>query len=133
VAAPGLKAAVERKPSLPLSTIRVSPFLLSLGIISASLQPSQENSAPASRPSTPLQRVKLGSSSRPATPGSRQPAVAHAHTLHPKQAHFRQHLLGISEHFDTCDRLVQIDAEVASMLDKGKSVEVSRKSPQDAS
>ena len=158
-----LKAAVERRPSLPLSTVRVSPFLCSPFIPwnSALLQPSREDSATASRPSTPLQRVKLGSGSRPPTPGSRQPAVAHAHALHPKQpvqtpqqfydwfalidrsvahsqeAHFRQHLLRVSEHLDTCDRLVgridQVDTEVASMLDKWKSVEEGGKSLQDAS
>ncbi|KAH9952658.1 hypothetical protein BGW80DRAFT_1567900 [Lactifluus volemus] len=32
-----------------------------------------------------LQRVKFGSVARPPTPGSRQPAVAHAHAIHPKQ------------------------------------------------
>ncbi|KAH9953776.1 Sec34-like family-domain-containing protein [Lactifluus volemus] len=108
-----------------------------------------------------LQRVKLCSVSRPPTPGSRQPAVAHAHAIHPKQpvqtsqqfydwfalidrsvvhsqeAHFRHHLLRVSEHLDTCDRLVghidQVDTEVANMLDKWKSMEEGGKSLQDAS
>ncbi|KAH9956333.1 hypothetical protein BGW80DRAFT_1450205 [Lactifluus volemus] len=57
--AAALNAAVERRPSLPLSTVR----------------PSREDSASnASPPSTPLQHVKLGSSSCPPTPGSHQPA-----------------------------------------------------------
>jgi Sec34-like family len=53
-----------------------------------------------------------------------------------QEAHFRQHLLRVLEHLDTCDRLVsridQVDAEVGSMLDKWKSVEEGGKSLQDA-
>jgi hypothetical protein len=146
-----IKAAVERRPSLPLSTVRVSPFPCSpvIPCNSALSQPSREDSGNTSRPSTPLQRVKLRSVSRTPTPGSRQPAVAHAHAIHPKQpvqtlqqfydrlalidrsvahsqeAHFRHHLLRVSEHLDTCDGLVgridQVDTEAASMLDKWKS------------
>ncbi|KAI9437455.1 Sec34-like family-domain-containing protein [Lactarius indigo] len=128
------------------------------------LQPSvafPEETGPASRPATPLQRVKLGPGSRPSTPLARPPASAHAHALHPGQpvqtpqqfydwfalidrsvahsqeAHFRQHLLRVSEHLDMCDRLVsridQVDAEVAGMMDAWKSVEEGGKSLQDAS
>jgi conserved oligomeric Golgi complex subunit 3 len=124
-------------------------------------QPSREDSNNASRLSTPLQRIKLRSDSRPPTPGSCQPTVAHAHALHPKQpvrtrqqlydrlalidrsvahgqdAHFRHHLLRVSESQDTCDRLLsridQVDTAVASMLDKRKSVEDGGKCLQDAS
>ncbi|KAH9957167.1 Sec34-like family-domain-containing protein [Lactifluus volemus] len=124
-------------------------------------QPSREDSNNASRLSTPLQRIKLRSDSRPPTPGSCQPTVAHAHALHPKQpvrtrqqlydrlalidrsvahsqdAHFRHHLLRVSESQDTCDRLLsridQVDTAVASMLDKRKSVEDGGKCLQNAS
>ncbi|KAH9957339.1 Sec34-like family-domain-containing protein [Russula dissimulans] len=130
-----IKAANERRP--PLNNL--------------DLLQSQENPVSVSRPSTPQPRVKLGPGSRPSTPGSRPPPVAHAHALHPKQpvqtpqqfydwfalidrsvahsqeAHFRQHLLRVSEHLDMCDRLVgridQVDTEVSSMLDKWRSVE----------
>jgi len=126
-----------------------------------SLQTLQDHPASVSRPSTPQQRIKPSSGSRPSTPGSRPPAAAHAHALHPKQpvqtpqqfydwfalidrsvahsqeAHFRQHLLRVSEHLDMCDRLVgridQVDAEVSSMLDKWRGVEEGGKSLQDAS
>lgn len=56
---------------------------------------------------------------------------------HSQEAHFRQHLLRVSEHLDMCDRLVsridQVDAEVAGMMDAWKSVEEGGKSLQDAS
>lgn len=56
---------------------------------------------------------------------------------HSQEAHFRQHLLRVSEHLDMCDRLVGhielVDAEVSSMLDKWRSVEEGGKSLQDAS
>lgn len=125
------------------------------------MQSSQEHAASVSRPSTPQQRVKPNPGSRPSTPGSRPPLAAHAHALHPRQpvqtpqqfydwfalidrsvahsqeAHFRQHLLRVSEHLDMCDRLVGhielVDAEVSSMLDKWRSVEEGGKSLQDAS
>ncbi|KAH9958352.1 hypothetical protein BGW80DRAFT_1564997 [Lactifluus volemus] len=108
--------------------------------------PSREDSNNASRLSTPLQRIKLRSDSRPPTPGSCQPTVAHAHALHPKQpvrtrqqlydrlamidrsvahsqdAHFRHHLLRVSESQDTCDRLLsridQVDTAVANASQK---------------
>ena len=121
-----------------------------------SRQVSQEHPASISRPSTPQQRIKPTPGSRPTTPGSRPPATAHAHALHPKQpvqtpqqfydwfalidrsvahsqeAHFRQHLLRVSEHLDMCDRLVgridQVDSEVLSMLEKWRGVEEGGKS-----
>jgi hypothetical protein len=56
---------------------------------------------------------------------------------HSQEAHFRQHLLRVSEHLDMCDRLVsridQVDAEVSGMMDAWKSVEEGGKSLQDAS
>jgi hypothetical protein len=56
---------------------------------------------------------------------------------HSQEAHFRQHLSRVSEHLDMCDKLVgrvdQVDAEVATMLDKWRSVEEGGKSLQDAS
>jgi hypothetical protein len=56
---------------------------------------------------------------------------------HSQEAHFRQHLSRVSEHLDMCDKLVsridQVDAEVASMLEKWRSVEEGGKSLQDAS
>lgn len=56
---------------------------------------------------------------------------------HSQEAHFRQHLLRVSEHLNICDKLVgridQVDAEVGSMLEKWKSVEEGGKSLQDAS
>ncbi|KAI9457417.1 Sec34-like family-domain-containing protein [Russula earlei] len=138
-----IKAASERRP----------PFQLSIS------KSPQEVSV--SRPSTPQPRVKLCPGSRPSTPVSRPPAVAHAHALNPKQpvqtpqqfydwfalidrsvahsqeAHFRQHLLRVSEHLEMCDRLVgridQVDVEVSSMLEKWRSVEEGGKNLQDAS
>ncbi|KAH9168251.1 Sec34-like family-domain-containing protein [Lactarius sanguifluus] len=140
-----MKTACELRPVLQPSVVRAFP----------------EETGPASRPATPLQRVKLGPGSRPSTPLARPPASAHAHALHPGQpvqtpqqfydwfalidrsvahsqeAHFRQHLLRVSEHLDMCDRLVsridQVDAEVAGMMDAWKSVEEGGKSLQDAS
>ena len=56
---------------------------------------------------------------------------------HSQEAHYRQHLLRVSEHLDMCDRLVsridQVDAEVSGMMDAWKSVEEGGKSLQDAS
>ncbi|KAF8267658.1 Sec34-like family-domain-containing protein [Lactarius quietus] len=140
-----LKAACEQRPVFQPSVVRAFT----------------EEAGPASRPSTPQQRLKLGPGSRPSTPLARPPTVAHAHALHPAQpvqtpqqfydwfalidrsvahsqeAHFRQHLLRVSEHLDMCDRLVsridQVDAEVAGMMDAWKSVEEGGKSLQDAS
>ncbi|KAI0292705.1 Sec34-like family-domain-containing protein [Multifurca ochricompacta] len=145
-----IKAAIERRPVLQQSTIRVKKKFKYLS-----------EAGPASRPSTPLQRIKLNLGSRPDTPVSRPPAAAHAHALHPKlpvqtpqqfydwfalidrsvahsqEAHFRQHLLRVTEHLNMCDRLVgridQVDAEVAGMLDGWTSVEEGGKSLQDAS
>lgn len=142
-----IKTASERRPDLQALTARSS----------------QEYPLAVSRPSTPQPRVKHGLGSRPSTPSSRPPAAAaaSAHALHPKQpvqtpeqfydwfalidrsvahsqeAHFRQHLSRVSEHLNMCDKLVsrvdQVDAEVASMLDKWRSVEEGGKSLQDAS
>ena len=56
---------------------------------------------------------------------------------HNQEAHFRHHLLRVSEHLDMCDRLVsridQVDTEVSGMMDAWKSVEEGGKSLQDAS
>ncbi|KAN0130284.1 Sec34 domain containing protein [Lactarius tabidus] len=140
-----LKAACEQRPVFQPSVVRAFT----------------EEAGPASRPATPQQRFKLGPGSRPSTPLARPSAVAHAHALHPAQpvqtpqqfydwfalidrsvahsqeAHFRQHLLRVSEHLDMCDRLVsridQVDAEVSGMMDAWKSVEEGGKSLQDAS
>ncbi|KAH9940375.1 Sec34-domain-containing protein [Epithele typhae] len=112
----------------------------------------------SSRPSTPIIRGKLGQTSRPSTPGL---ASAHrSHALHPKQpiqtpqqfydwfslidrsvthsqeAHIRAHLGTVSDHLDTCDRLVEriddIEKEVDGMLHGWKSVEESGRSLKDA-
>ncbi|KAI0058733.1 Sec34-domain-containing protein [Artomyces pyxidatus] len=124
-----------------------------------------DEAGPSSRPSTPL-RTKLGPgpSSRPSTPGipsSRSQQVGQSHALHPKQpvqtpqqfydwfalidrsvahsqeAHFRQHLLSVSEHLELCDRLVErvekVEREVDGMLEGWRSVEEGGKSLQDAS
>ena len=56
---------------------------------------------------------------------------------HSQEAHFRQHLLRVSEHLDMCDRLVsridRVDAEVSRMMYEWTSVVEGGKSLQDAS
>ncbi|KAI0743658.1 Sec34-domain-containing protein [Daedaleopsis nitida] len=122
---------------------------------------SVEESSFSSRPSTPTIRGKLGQTSRPSTPNL---AAPHRHTashaLHPKQpiqtpqqfydwfalidrsvthsqeAHIRAHLSTVSDHLETCDRLVnridEIDREVEDMLQGWRSVEESGRSLKDA-
>ncbi|KAH9839058.1 Sec34-like family-domain-containing protein [Rhodofomes roseus] len=111
----------------------------------------------SSRPSTPVLRNRLGVGSRPSTPSSAFPRSATAaHALHPKQpiqtpqqfydwfalidrsvahsqeAHYRAHLESVSEHLDTCDRLIQrideIDSAVDGMLNEWRLVEEGGKS-----
>ncbi|TBU48650.1 Sec34-domain-containing protein [Dichomitus squalens] len=122
---------------------------------------SVEEPGSSSRPSTPIIRGKLGQSSRPSTPhivGGHRPSAAHS--LHPKQpiqtpqqfydwyalidrsvthsqeAHIRAHLGTVSDHLETCDRLVQrideIDREVEDMLSGWRSVEESGRSLKEA-
>lgn len=122
---------------------------------------SVEESGSSSRPSTPAVRGKLGQISRPSTPNI---TASHRHTashaLHPKQpiqtpqqfydwfalidrsvthsqeAHIRAHLGAVSDHLETCDKLVQrideIDHEVEDMLQGWRSVEESGRSLKDA-
>lgn len=55
---------------------------------------------------------------------------------HSQEAHFRAHVASVSEHLDTCDRLVErideVDAEVDGMLDGWRGVEEGGKSLKDA-
>jgi hypothetical protein len=115
-----------------------------------------------SRPSTPIQRQRLGPSSpRPGTPNHNNPARPIAtHALHPKQpvhtpeqfydwfslidrsvahsqeAHFRAHVASVAEHLDSCDRLVErieeVDREVEEMLEGWRSVEEGGRSLKNA-
>ncbi|KAJ7057953.1 Sec34-like family-domain-containing protein [Mycena amicta] len=117
----------------------------------------------SSRPSTPVgSRLRP----HPATPGglsrpsSPMPAFRPTHALHPKQpvqtaqqfydwfaliersvahsqeAHFRAHVASVSEHLDTCDRLIErvdeVGAEVDGMLDGWRGVEEGGRSLKDA-
>lgn len=115
----------------------------------------------SSRPSTPMIHGKLGQLSRPSTPNiAASPRLLASHALHPKQpiqtpqqfydwfdlidrsvthsqeAHIRSHLGTVSDHLETCDRLVQrideIDREVDDMLSGWRSVEDSGRSLKDA-
>ncbi|KAJ6508055.1 Sec34-like family-domain-containing protein [Mycena vulgaris] len=119
----------------------------------------------SSRPSTPLGRGRLdpgrlGPGSRPSSPMPPTSARVATHALHPKQpvqtpqqfydwfalidrsvahsqeAHFRAHVASVSEHLDTCDRLVEhideVDAEVDGMLEGWRGVEEGGKSLKDA-
>ncbi|THH08771.1 hypothetical protein EW146_g8889 [Bondarzewia mesenterica] len=115
------------------------------------------NEAGPSRPSTPTIHTRPLPGSRPSTPA---PASRPSHALHPKQpvqspqqffdwfalvdrsvahsqeAHFREHLLAVSEHLELCDRLVQriegVDREVEDMLEGWRTVEEGGKSLQEA-
>ncbi|KAJ7223524.1 Sec34-like family-domain-containing protein, partial [Mycena pura] len=101
-----------------------------------------------------------GLGSRPSSPMPPTSARAATHALHPKQpvqtpqqfydwfaiidrsvahsqeAHFRAHVASVSEHLDTCDRLVErideVDAEVDGMLEGWRGVEEGGKSLKDA-
>ncbi|KAH9949100.1 Sec34-like family-domain-containing protein [Amylocystis lapponica] len=119
-----------------------------------------DDSGSSSRPSTPTIRNKLGLGSRPSTPNALNSRTQAAHALHPKQpiqtpqqfydwfalidrsvahsqeAHFRAHLDSVSEHLETCDRLMQrideVDEAVDSMLHEWRGVEEGGKSLKDA-
>ncbi|RPD58666.1 Sec34-domain-containing protein [Lentinus tigrinus ALCF2SS1-6] len=122
---------------------------------------SVEEPSSSSRPSTPTVRGKLGQISRPSTPNVTASHRHNAsHTLHPKhpiqtpqqfydwfalidrsvthsqEAHIRAHLGTVSDHLETCDRLViridEIDKEVDDMLQGWRSVEESGRSLKDA-
>ncbi|KAI0332278.1 Sec34-domain-containing protein [Cubamyces sp. BRFM 1775] len=121
---------------------------------------SVEDPGSSSRPSTPTIRGKLGQGSRPSTPNLSAHRHTASHALHPKQpiqtpqqfydwfslidrsvthsqeAHIRAHLESVSDHLETCDRLIQrideIDREVEDMLQGWRSVEESGKSLKDA-
>ncbi|KAJ7268694.1 Sec34-like family-domain-containing protein [Mycena haematopus] len=120
----------------------------------------------SSRPSTPVGRGRLdpggrlAPGSRSNSPMPPTPARVVMHALHPKQpvqtpqqfydwfalidrsvahsqeAHFRAHVASVSEHLDTCDRLVErideVDAEVDGMLEGWRGVEEGGKSLKDA-
>lgn len=109
---------------------------------------------PASRPSTP----GLRSHSRPSTPAHRLPSSHH--NLHPAQpiqnpqqffdwfalidrsvahfqeSHFRAHVASVTEHLETCDRLVErideVDKEVGEMMEGWRSVEEGGRSLKEA-
>ncbi|KAI0769415.1 Sec34-domain-containing protein [Trametes elegans] len=127
---------------------------------------SVEDPGSSSRPSTPVVRSKLApgqGGSRPSTPSlsaAHRHGASSSHALHPKQpiqtpqqfydwfslidrsvthsqeAHIRAHLESVSDHLETCDRLIQrideIDREVEDMLQGWRSVEDSGKSLKDA-
>ncbi|KAH9993581.1 Sec34-like family-domain-containing protein [Russula vinacea] len=139
-----LKAANERRPDLQPLTVKYS----------------QENLATVSRPSTPNNasnsdqarvlplQVRAHQQQPLRMPSSKAAvqtpeqfydwfALIDRSVAHSQEAHFRQHLSRVSEHLDMCDKLVgridQVDAEVASMLEKWRSVEEGGKSLQDAS
>ncbi|KAF7376406.1 Sec34-domain-containing protein [Mycena sanguinolenta] len=126
---------------------------------------NDDESGSSSRPSTPIGRRlepggRLGPGSRPSSPMPSTLARAVTHALHPKQpvqtpqqfydwfalidrsvahsqeAHFRAHVASVTEHLDTCDRLVErideVDAEVDGMLEGWRGVEEGGKSLKDA-
>ncbi|PBK78097.1 Sec34-domain-containing protein [Armillaria solidipes] len=150
----------EWEARAPLSDVEIR----SVGIIkAASERPplpvkfSTDEKTP-SRPSTPKNKLLLPSS-RPGTPNSSRLALS-THALHPKQpvqtpqqfydwfalidrsvahsqeAHFRAHVASVSEHLDTCDKLIEhvdeIDKEVDGMLEGWRGVEEGGKSLKDA-
>ncbi|KAJ7837718.1 Sec34-like family-domain-containing protein [Mycena leptocephala] len=105
----------------------------------------------SSRPSTPTRSRAVGPGSRPSSPmpptSSRVPvqtpqqfydwfALIDRSVAHSQEAHFRAHVASVSEHLDTCDRLVErideVDAEVDGMLDGWRGVEEGGKSLKDA-
>ena len=55
---------------------------------------------------------------------------------HSQEAHFRAHVANVSEHLQTCDRLIEkideVDREVDAMLEGWRSVEEGGKSLKDA-
>ncbi|KAJ7661640.1 Sec34-like family-domain-containing protein [Mycena rosella] len=121
---------------------------------------SSRPSTPLGRGSRLEPGGRLGPGSRPSSPMPPTPARVSTHALHPKQpvqtpqqfydwfalidrsvahsqeAHFRAHVASVSEHLDTCDRLVErideVDAEVDGMLEGWRGVEEGGKSLKDA-
>lgn len=131
-----------------------------LVVLTSNVKFSVEDPGSSSRPSTPTVRGKLGQGSRPSTPNLSAHRHTASHALHPKQpiqtpqqfydwfslidrsvthsqeAHIRAHLESVSDHLETCDRLIQrideIDREVEDMLQGWRSVEESGKSLKEA-
>ncbi|KAK7005778.1 Sec34-domain-containing protein [Favolaschia claudopus] len=122
---------------------------------------SSRPSTPVSRgAASRLEPGRLGPSSRPSSPMPPTSSRVVAHALHPKhpvqtpqqfydwfalidrsvahsqEAHFRAHVASVSEHLDTCDKLVErideVDAEVDGMLEGWRGVEEGGKSLKDA-
>ena len=109
---------------------------------------------PASRPSTPV----LLSHSRPSTPTHRLPSSHHSlyptqpiqtpqqfydwfalidrSVAHFQESHFRAHVASVTEHLETCDRLVEkideVEREVGEMMEGWRSVEEGGRSLKDA-
>ncbi|KAJ7187957.1 Sec34-like family-domain-containing protein [Mycena filopes] len=121
---------------------------------------SSRPSTPVARGAARLEPGRFGPGSRPSSPMPPASSRIVTHALHPKQpvqtpqqfydwfalidrsvahsqeAHFRAHVASVSEHLDTCDRLVErideVDAEVDGMLDGWRGVEEGGKSLKDA-
>ncbi|TFY77226.1 hypothetical protein EWM64_g6786 [Hericium alpestre] len=125
------KAACE-KPSRPFK-VRLSLSLAVLILTPQLKYPAEE--ARSSRPSTrsiPSSRSQPLGAARALLP--KQPvqtpqqfydwfAFIDRSVAHSQEAHFREHLLGVSEYLEMCDRLVErieeVDGEVASMFGGG--------------
>ncbi|KAK0197162.1 Sec34-like family-domain-containing protein [Armillaria mellea] len=126
----------EWEAKAPLSDVEIR----SVGIIKAASETpalpvkfSTDEKTP-SRPSTPKNKLLLPSS-RPGTPNSSRLAfLSKRHNkfydwfalidrsvAHSQEAHFRAHVASVSEHLDTCDKLIEhvdeIDKEVDGMLE----------------
>ncbi|KAJ6608410.1 hypothetical protein B0H10DRAFT_2067888 [Mycena sp. CBHHK59/15] len=101
--------------------------------------------APGSRPSSPMPPTSSRIITHALHP--KQPvqtpqqfydwfALIDRSVAHSQEAHFRAHVASVSEHLDTCDRLVErideVDAEVDGMLEGWRGVEEGGKSLKDA-